>query len=195
MPGFMSHGAAGSKMKGDGSDLFITSCGLLAAGSRSVLLSRWRVGGKNSLELTRAFASRLQTLDPPAAWKESLELARKLDIEVELEPRVKPEKSDQPLKADHPFFWAGHMVIAVSNDGQTDDDPPNLVPNGAQPKPADDAGGDANADEAGNIDAGNDAPKDDDGAGGDPGRGDAGSKDDGAGGDHDRIRSLGSINN
>ena len=37
-------------------ELFITSCGLMASGTRSILISRWRVGGQTTIDLTREFA-------------------------------------------------------------------------------------------------------------------------------------------
>ena len=53
MPGFSSGGAAGSKAKGDGTDLFLMSSDMIASGTRSIMVSRWRTGGANSLELSR----------------------------------------------------------------------------------------------------------------------------------------------
>ncbi len=115
LPGFTSGGAAGARGKGDGQDVFLTACGVLASGSRALLLSRWRVGGRNSLELTRNYAKNLSDMTPVKALQEAVKVSRQLDLDLEAEPRIKQKKSAAPMKAEHPFFWAAYMVIEVPN--------------------------------------------------------------------------------
>ena len=115
MPGFTSGGAAGGRGKGDGQELFLTSCSLLASGARAVMISRWRVGGANSLELARNYAKKLESMTPVKALQASIEESKKLDLDFEKEPRIKPKKTAQPIKAEHPFFWAGNMIVEVPN--------------------------------------------------------------------------------
>lgn len=115
LPGFTSAGAAGGRGKGDGQDIFLTACGVLASGSRALMISRWRVGGRNSLELTRNYAKNLSDMTPSQALREAVKTSRQLDLDLDAEPRIKQKKSAAPVKAEHPFFWAGFMVIEVPN--------------------------------------------------------------------------------
>ena len=143
LPGYTSDGAAGSRSRGNGQDLFQVVCGLLASGSRTILISRWRVGGENSLAQTRDYASRLHQQRPLDAWTDSVKESRKRELNLDNEPRIKPEKLDQPITADHPFFWAGMMLVEVPNE-KTAVDPAAMKvdPSGKPPlpgKPADPA--------------------------------------------------------
>jgi tetratricopeptide (TPR) repeat protein len=115
LPGFTSGGAAGGRGKGDGQDVFLTACGVLASGSRALMISRWRVGGRNSLELTRNYARNLNEMTPAKALREAVKVSRQVDLDPDAEPRIKQKKSAAPVKAEPPFFWAGYMVIEVPN--------------------------------------------------------------------------------
>ena len=61
---------------------------------------------------------------------------------------IKPEKLDQPILADHPFFWAGMMLVEVPDDKTANSpaDPSADPPLPGQPQgpgqvpPPDDAG-------------------------------------------------------
>ncbi|MCH2183760.1 MAG: CHAT domain-containing protein, partial [Mariniblastus sp.] len=132
LPGYTSGGAAGSRSRGTGQDLFQLVCGLLASGSRTILISRWRVGGENSLAQTRDYATRLHEQRPIDAWSDSVKDSKKRELKLENEPRIKPEKLDQPIVAEHPFFWAGMMLVEVPNDGTANPpanaDDPSAVP-------------------------------------------------------------------
>ncbi|MCH2179692.1 MAG: hypothetical protein MK106_12900 [Mariniblastus sp.] len=138
MPGFTSGGAAGNRSKGNGQDMFQLVCGLLASGARTVLVSRWRVGGENSLLQTGEYAYRLRRQRPIDAWTDSVTESRKRELDLLKEPRIKPEKLVQPVTADHPFFWSGMMLIEVPND-KTAVDPADLKndPSDNQPLPGD----------------------------------------------------------
>ncbi len=113
LPGFTSGGAAGIRSTGNGSDMFLTSCALIASGARSIVISRWRVGGKNSMEFTNKYSQLLAAEGPRKSMNAANAHAKGLDIEVEFEPRMKTKKLDKPMKADHPFFWAQYMLIEV----------------------------------------------------------------------------------
>ncbi|MEE2827302.1 MAG: CHAT domain-containing protein [Planctomycetota bacterium] len=148
LPGYTSGGAAGSRSRGNGQDLFQLVCGLLASGSRTILISRWRVGGENSLTQTRDYATRLHDQRPLDAWTDSVKDSKQQELNLEQEPRIKPEKLDQPILADHPFFWAGMMLVEVPNDKTANSpaDPSADPPLPGQPQgpgqvpPPDDAG-------------------------------------------------------
>ena len=136
MPGFHSDGGGGLRGKLNGRDLFLTSIGLMASGSRTALISRWATGGKTSLVLTGEYASKLGKLGPARAIRESRQSTRELDLDYENEPRIRFKKSDPVLKAEHPFFWASHMLFGIP-----DNSPPpegnDLPPDGNGDAPAD----------------------------------------------------------
>ncbi len=109
-----------------GSEMFLSTCGLMSGGARTILMSRWRTGGQTSLDLTREFVQELPHTSAAEAWRRSVLLAREAPLEAAQEPRVK--KSDEVgklLTADHPFFWAGYLLV---------DNSPALGQDGDQPE-------------------------------------------------------------
>ena len=68
---------------------------------------------------------------PPAeAWQRSVFLAREAPLDANREPRLKrPEDIDQVQLADHPFFWAGYLLIDSGSDPGLEEDAP------VQPEP------------------------------------------------------------
>lgn len=113
MPGFQSDGGAGMRGNKNGTDLFLTSIGLMASGSRTALISRWATGGKTALELTGQYATNLNADGSVKAVREAREFTRELDVDFENEPRIRFKKTDPAIKAEHPFFWASHMLFAI----------------------------------------------------------------------------------
>ena len=75
MPGFHTPAEYGLKKGGTGDEVFLTVCGLMASGSRTVLLSRWRVGGQSTVDLMREFVQELPHESAAAAWRRSVQLA------------------------------------------------------------------------------------------------------------------------
>ena len=95
-----------------GSELFETSCALMASGARTVLLTRWRTGGQTNLEIVREFVQELPNNSAAAAWQRSIAVARELPLDPSQEPRLKKlDDSTEATKASHPFFWAGYMLL------------------------------------------------------------------------------------
>jgi hypothetical protein len=117
LPGFRTSAETGLKSKtpggGDGGDMFLTTCGLMANGARTVMLSRWRVGGKTSYDLTREFALELPHSSAAAAWQRSVHLAMHSPLDATLEPRLKLTSGDGAWTAAHPFFWSGYMISDI----------------------------------------------------------------------------------
>jgi CHAT domain-containing protein len=132
LPGF--HTAAEDALKRSGRvapgyELFLTACGLMADGARTVLLSRWRTGGQTSLDLVDEFVQELPHTTPADAWQRAvLVVATSSRLNVEAEPRIKRAVVDEPPRANHPFFWAGYLLL----DGGVE--PPEALP--AKPAPA-----------------------------------------------------------
>jgi len=119
-PGFKTPAESGLKgMSRDarpGDDLFFSICGLMSAGTRSMLISRWRTGGRTSQELLRQYLQELPRSEPGDAWQRSVEIAKQSSLDSSLEPRVREDREDRDITAEHPIFWSGFMV--VDNTGQ-----------------------------------------------------------------------------
>ena len=114
LPGFHTPAEEGLKRRAasDGSDLFLTTCGLMSAGSRTVLLNRWRTGGQTSYDLVVEFTRELPFSDAATAWQRSIQLVWESELDPDREPRIRwPHRMDAALTAKHPFFWAGPMLV------------------------------------------------------------------------------------
>lgn len=111
LPGF--HSAAENALRrgrpeSDGDELFFPITALMASGSRTVLVSRWRTGGQASIDLLRELAQELPHASAMDAWHRSVSLLRTTPLDAQLEPRV--EAGGAALTAEHPFFWAGYLL-------------------------------------------------------------------------------------
>jgi CHAT domain-containing protein len=114
LPGF--HTAAESSLKrvspaAPGAEVFLAMCGLLSSGSRTLLVSRWRTGGRSSFDLVREFAQELPHTSPADAWQRAVLVTADTRLDLDAEPRIKRAVVTDPPKASHPFFWAGYMLI------------------------------------------------------------------------------------
>jgi hypothetical protein len=95
-----------------GSEVFHALSGMMAGGARTILLSRWRSGGRTNLELVRQFVQELSHLPATEAWQRACILAREEQLDPQNEPRLKGlEASDELPTADHPFFWSGYLLV------------------------------------------------------------------------------------
>jgi len=112
LPGFHTPAENGLKRGGNGEEMFLAVCGLMSTGTRTILLSRWRDGGRTCHELLREFVRELPHRSASEAWRRSVRLTVNNTLAWSLEPRIKQVPADTaPIKAAHPFFWGGHMLI------------------------------------------------------------------------------------
>ena len=112
VPGF--HTATESALRknsGTGDELFLATTGIMATGAETILLSRWRTGGISSYDLVREFLQEEPSSTPAEAWQRALQVLRASQLDPVWEPRISPSKNPEPLSADHPFFWAGYMLV------------------------------------------------------------------------------------
>lgn len=114
LPGY--HTAAESSLKkgskeGAGEEIFLSVLGMMAGGTRTVLLSRWRTGGQSSLTLVREFAQELAHAPASEAWQRAVFTVQELELDPEQEPRLDVSKKQEPPKASHPFFWSGYLLV------------------------------------------------------------------------------------
>jgi hypothetical protein len=113
LPGF--HTAAENGMKipntAPGSEIFLATTGLMSTGARTILISRWRTGGHTAVQLIREFMQELPFSTADEAWQRAVELVNKSPLDPLREPRIRRKQDAAPLNADHPFFWAGYMLV------------------------------------------------------------------------------------
>jgi tetratricopeptide (TPR) repeat protein len=110
LPGFHTPAEFGLKRGGTGDEVFLAVCGLMAGGGRTILLSRWRVGGQSTIDLMREFIQELPHESAASAWRRSVQLAGDRLLDPSQEGRIKSSRPDG-LKADHPFFWSGYLLV------------------------------------------------------------------------------------
>jgi tetratricopeptide (TPR) repeat protein len=171
-PAFQSDAGNGLRGKKKGTDLFLFSLGMMGSGTRSLLLSRWRTGGTNSLTFSKYYLERQLTMSNAQAFRESLIAARKLELNYTTEPQIRTKKDDPVLNAQHPYFWSGYLRIEIP---YADDSQADVLLNNSSAEPEDarqeDAAGKAKeppgkeppgkaGDEDGKPAAGNASPKD-----------------------------------
>ena len=121
-----------------GQDVFQPVMAMMASGSRTVLLSRWRTGGRTSHELMREFMLELPYTTASDAWQRSLLLATECRLQPAAEPRLGWPLSVDPPAATHPFFWSGYLLVDCGNHPLAEDSPAELspTPNILQPLPS-----------------------------------------------------------
>jgi hypothetical protein len=110
-PNFHTVAETALKRNPTGDELFLSACGLMATGARTVLFSRWRTGGQTSLDLAREFVQETPFQPASSAWQRSVQLALETELVLPREPRVKGAPSEGTLRASHPFFWSGYVLI------------------------------------------------------------------------------------
>jgi tetratricopeptide (TPR) repeat protein len=139
LPGFQSAMAGGlAKLPTrPGEDMFLAVTDLVAAGGRTALVSRWRMGGKTSIDLVEEFLrdrTAAEAEPPPAAesWQRAVEMATSEQPDAGREPRLKQSPQAVLPDARHPFLWAGYLLVDCGG-GRYDDPPPAAQPQAAKP--------------------------------------------------------------
>jgi CHAT domain len=96
---------------GNGSEIFKMLCSLRAAGVRSVMLSRWAVGGESTAGLIAEYVQELPMVGMSDAWSRSRDVLRRSDLDPVAEPLLtKTEHTREDLNGDQPLFWAGYLI-------------------------------------------------------------------------------------
>ncbi|MEZ6095350.1 MAG: hypothetical protein R3C03_14160 [Pirellulaceae bacterium] len=111
LPTFESHGATGVKSKMNGFELFLTSTAAYASGARTILISRWPTRGRSSSYFTESYWRLSRTMPPIDAFRNTLHAMQELELETEFEGRVSGAKEVVSVKAKHPLFWAGYLLM------------------------------------------------------------------------------------
>ena len=127
LPGY--HTAAEDSLKSryavPGQEIFLPICALMSSGSQTILLSRWRTGGKTSFDLVREFVQELPHTSPADAWQRAVFLTAASPLDLDAEPRIKRVATDESPPAKHPFFWSGYMLV---DSGMPPEEPPAPAP-------------------------------------------------------------------
>ncbi|MEX0612377.1 MAG: CHAT domain-containing protein, partial [Pirellulales bacterium] len=111
--GLKSSRRSASRRARPGDEVFQSLCGLMGDSARIILLTRWRTSGRTNFELVREFARELPHAPATEAWQRACLLARESPLEAAREPRLKriDEATAELPTADHPFFWAGYLLV------------------------------------------------------------------------------------
>ncbi|MDR3182070.1 MAG: hypothetical protein LBT89_03970 [Planctomycetaceae bacterium] len=107
----------------NGDDLFLSAMLLQSCGADTILISRWKTGGRSAFDLTEQFLKGYAEQSAAAAWRQAVSTVGSSPLVLGEEPRVsKPDKDKEKDKdkaednapapfANHPFFWGGYMLI------------------------------------------------------------------------------------
>ena len=119
-----------------GSDIFMAVTDLLASGARTAIVSRWRMGGKITVDLIEEFLRDASTGDTPASesWQRSVSIVIDEEPDLQLEPRMKVDPDCIPADASHPLFWAGYLLADCGQGIYSL--PPDVIPAVAKPMAA-----------------------------------------------------------
>jgi len=129
LPGFHTPAeSALGRISGNGApgqEIFLSVCGLMSSGARTLLLSRWRSGGQTAFDFVREFAQELPHTTPADSFQRAVFLVAGSRLDLEAEPRIARAAVEDPPKANHPFFWAGYLLVD-----------PGTVPHAVEPPQA-----------------------------------------------------------
>ncbi|MDR1478577.1 MAG: CHAT domain-containing protein [Planctomycetaceae bacterium] len=114
--------AGTSKILPNGNDIFMTAMTLEATGTKTILLSRWRTGGRSTYDLVGEFMKAYPDMPAANAWRQAILNVGIKPIEAEQEPRIKITPKDEKPLAAHPFFWSSFILI---DRGETSDNTTN----------------------------------------------------------------------
>jgi len=128
LPGFHTPAEYALKRGGSGEEMFLTICDLMASGCRTVLISRWRVGGQSTVDNVREFLQELPHEAAADAWRRSVLLGIERPLDPPAEGRVKPSPTVDGAKTDHPFFWAGYLLVDTGARPESESPAPNQQP-------------------------------------------------------------------
>ncbi len=107
-----------------GEELEYYSTLLMAAGCQSMVLPRWRPGGHVPYDLPVAVLKRMTDATTAVAMREAILEIRQAPLDPTRQTRLRSSRGDAPATADHPFWWAGQMVIDRGSWYREPDDAP-----------------------------------------------------------------------
>lgn len=111
LPTFRTPAEIAFRQGGNGQELFLSAMTLKASGVQMLAISRWKTGGRASLDLMSAFLAMYKEHSAAEAWKKAVfsVAGNTIVADEELKIKVLPEES-LPI-ANHPFFWGATMIL------------------------------------------------------------------------------------
>ena len=109
LPGFHTPAESALGRKGDGSELFLAACALMADGTRTAILSRWTVGGQSTRDLMRDAMMEMEHKSAAEAWQRAVQLLRVKKVDPRTEPRL--AEAPELAPGNHPLLWSGYLLI------------------------------------------------------------------------------------
>lgn len=136
LPGFHTAAETGVKTQGrgvargvlNGDDLFLAAMALEACGAKTILISRWRTGGRASFDLVGEFLKNYDNMSAAEAWREAIMNVGLDPLVTAEEPRVRSSAGDPPAVANHPFFWGAFLLIDRGEEALPEEAPPAEAP-------------------------------------------------------------------
>ena len=123
-----------------GEELFVAATDLLAAGSRTAVMSRWRVGGKSCLDLMTEFLRDTtvarggeRTSSATESWQRAVDVVMAEQPDLAREPRLKHASGPGLPDSRHPFLWAGYMLVDCGSGDHAAEPAPAPAPARAAP--------------------------------------------------------------
>ena len=112
-PAFHTAAESALKQSGvqNGDDLFLSAMLLEACGAKTILISRWRTGGRVAYDLVEQFLAQLAEKPASEAWRQAIMEIGSNPINLDEEPRVRKDPNSDPPIANHPFFWGAFLLI------------------------------------------------------------------------------------
>lgn len=118
-----SSGSAAAKTITNGDDLFFSSMVFEACGAKTLLISRWRTGGRTSYDLVGEFLKNYQTMTAAESWRNAIIEVGGSNLVLNEEPRVRTAKNDEEAPvANHPFFWGAFLLVDRGEKPETVED-------------------------------------------------------------------------
>ncbi len=112
MPALRTYAENSLKNGGDGQEIALAVLAMQASGADTILLSRWRTGGRSAFDLAESFVKNYEKEPSAKAWKDAVAELVKRDVVDDEEPRLKKlGRSESIPKYDAPFWWAGYILI------------------------------------------------------------------------------------
>ncbi|MDR0608536.1 MAG: CHAT domain-containing protein [Planctomycetaceae bacterium] len=102
---------SGAKQMMSGDDLFLSAMVLQACGAKTILMSRWRTGGRASYDLVEEFLKNYSSMPSAESWRQAIMTVGGEALHLDEEPRVRMESGAEPPMANHPFFWGAFLLI------------------------------------------------------------------------------------
>ncbi len=110
LPGLQSS-ASKVEMKG-GQEIFIPACTFMAAGAKSVWISRWKVGGRSAYAALERVLDEIQFESPSSAWQRAAIALWAEELPTSDEPVLPTAKAlPATISGQHPLLWSGYMMI------------------------------------------------------------------------------------